>query len=74
MYVVVSSRCETEYMEVVKATSELTWLKHLLKELGVKVEDQVVLWCDNVGATSIAADLVHHARTKHMEIHVPFCL
>ena len=66
------SSCEAEYRVVAETISELTWLKQLLQELGVKVEGEIILWCDNVGATSLTANPVHHARTKHMEIDVHF--
>ncbi|KAL6330652.1 hypothetical protein AAG906_003263 [Vitis piasezkii] len=32
----------------------------------------LVIWCDNIGATCIDANLVAHVRTKHIEVDVHF--
>ena len=47
---------------------EVTWLVSLLKDLGLKDLGPVDLKCDNQAAMYIAANLVFHARTKHIEI------
>ena len=65
--------CEAEYMADVELDSELTWLRSLLRELRVKLEGPtILLWYDNVGATSLVANLVFHAQIKHVEIDVHF--
>ena len=51
---------------------KLTWMHSLLRELGVELKLSLVIWCDNQGATSLAANLVYHARTKHIEIDMHF--
>lgn len=70
--VVSRSSCEAEYRAIVEATSELVWLKSLVHELGVALEAAPVLWCDNIGAASLASNPVFHARTKHIEVDVHF--
>ena len=56
------------------ATIELVWLQSLFKELGIKVETTPVIWCDNIGAISLAENPVFHARTKHIELDVHFVM
>ena len=50
------------------------WIKSLLHELHLRLSTTPVLWCDNVGATYLAANPVFHARTKHVEIDYHFVL
>ena len=66
------SSAEAEYKALALAPKEVVWLQSLLKELGVKVEDILVLWCDNMGANSLASNPMFHARTKHIEVDVHF--
>jgi hypothetical protein len=41
-------------------------------ELGVSQSQVACLWCDNIGATYISANLVFHAHTNHIEIDYQF--
>jgi hypothetical protein len=54
------------------ATAEVIWVETILKELGIKLHEVPCLWCDNMGATSLSANPVFHARTKHIEIDFHF--
>lgn len=36
--------------------------------MGFHVSTPSILYCENLGAASLAANLVFHARTKHIEI------
>ena len=54
------------------ATSELYWIRMLLRELHILLSAAPTLWCDNLGALSLAANPVFHARTKHIEVDYHF--
>jgi len=63
---------EAEYKSVANATAELLWIQYLLRDLDVHLSSPPKLWCDNIGATYLAANPVFHARTKHVEIDFHF--
>ena len=54
------------------ATCELIWLRHLLRELRFRKDEQMKLTCDNQVALHIASNLIFHERTKHIEVDYHF--
>ncbi|MCH81656.1 hypothetical protein A2U01_0002447 [Trifolium medium] len=62
------SSYEAEYRALAAATCELQWILYLLKDLQVQCIKIQVIYCDNQSALHIAANLVFHERTKHLEI------
>jgi hypothetical protein len=44
------------------------WVQSLLKELGINSPPAAKLWCDNMGAKYLIANLVFHGRMKHVKI------
>jgi hypothetical protein len=63
---------EAEYKSLANATAEVLWVQKLLTELKIPHPPQARLWCDNLGATYLSANLIFHARTKHIEIDFRF--
>lgn len=69
---VARSSTEAEYKSLADTAAELSWLQSLLGELGVFIATAPLLWCDNIGATYLAANPIFHARTKHIEVDFHF--
>ena len=66
------SSTEAEYKVMADATAEFIWIKSLFQKLHIPLQCTPILWCDNIGTTYLAANLVFHARTKHVEIDYHF--
>ncbi len=66
------SSTKSEYQVLAFASTELCWIRILLKDLGIYITNTQILWCDNVSALAIASNPVIHARTKHIEVDFQF--
>ncbi|KAG7599415.1 Reverse transcriptase RNA-dependent DNA polymerase [Arabidopsis suecica] len=66
--VVSLSSAEAEYRAMRKLTTELMWLKALLKDFGIDTPQPITMHCDNQAAIHIATNSVFHERTKHIEV------
>ncbi|XP_073260546.1 uncharacterized protein [Populus alba] len=62
------SSAEAEYRAMTGACCELTWLRCLLKDLGISHHESTLLYCDNKAALHIAANPMFHERTRHIEM------
>ena len=63
------SSTEAEYGGAAVAACEVAWLRTLLGDLGVQVDEQVVIDCNNLNSIQLARNPVFHAWTKHIEVH-----
>lgn len=70
--VVSRSSAKAEYRGVANAAAECCWMRNLLQELHVRVDKASIILCDNVSAVYLAANPVHHRRTKHVELDIHF--
>ena len=66
--VVVRSSAEAKFQAMAQGVCELLWLKIILKDLKIKWDGPMRLYCDNKSTISITHNLVQHDRTKHIEI------
>ena len=66
------SSTEAKYHALIDTTSELLWLRWLLKDLGVSTSSTIPLYCDNQSAIHITYNDIFHERTKHIEIDCHF--
>jgi hypothetical protein len=66
------SSAEAKYKVVANMTTKIMWIQTLLDELGVTHPSDASIWCDNLRATYLSANLVFHARTKHIEVSYHF--
>jgi hypothetical protein len=66
--VVARSSAEAEFRGMAHGMCELLWIKSVLKDLGIKYQEPMSLYCDNKAAIEIAQNPVQHDRTKHVEV------
>jgi len=70
--VVSRSSAESEYRVLADGASEIKWLNSLLIELGLRLKQPSMIWCDNLSAKALASNLIQHVRSKHIEIDIHF--
>ena len=66
--IVSCSSAEAEYRAMRKLTSELIWIRNLLRDLGIETTTPITMHCDNQAAIHIASNSMFHERTKHIEV------
>ncbi|XP_052725504.1 secreted RxLR effector protein 161-like [Vigna angularis] len=70
--VVAFSSCEVEFIAESYGTCQGIWIKELMEELKVSMENLIQLKIDNVSAINLAKNLVSHGRSKHIEVKFYF--
>lgn len=65
---IVKSSAEAKFKTMTHEICEEIWLKMVLDELKVLSRESMKMYCDNQASISIAKNLVHHDKTKHIEI------
>ena len=59
-------------MATSQCTNEGIWLQQLLADVGYVQEGTTTIMCDNQGCIQLAKNLMHHYRTKHIDIQLHF--
>ena len=67
--VVAGSTCELEYIAASEAANEGVWMKEFISDLGVipSASGPMKIFCDNIGAITLAKESRFHKRTKHIK-------
>jgi len=65
------SSTEAEYIGMANAAAEVVWLQSLLREFEFSQSSPIVL-CDNLSATYLSVNHIHHSYSKHVEIDIHF--
>ena len=66
------SSTEDEYRSVATTAAKLNWVCFLFTDLGLKLPNAPVIYCDNVGATQLCSNPIFHSRIKHVAIDFHF--
>nr|GEX09513.1 ribonuclease H-like domain-containing protein [Tanacetum cinerariifolium] len=66
------SNAEAEYRGVANVVAETAWIRYLLCELHTPLFTATLVYCDDVDAVYMSANLVQYQRTKHIEIDIHF--
>jgi hypothetical protein len=69
---IVLSSTKAKYRGATMAACEVAWFRKLLGDLGLHVDRQVVIYCDNLSNIQLARNPVFHAWMKHIEVHYHF--
>ncbi|XP_070008470.1 secreted RxLR effector protein 161-like [Nicotiana sylvestris] len=65
------STVEAEYVVAASCCAQLLWIKQQLVDFGIDV-GCIPIFCDNTSAISMTKNLVHHKRTKHIDVRHHF--
>ena len=66
------STAEAEYIALGSATQEAIWLRQLLSDRKVNVQEPTEIFEDNQGSIAMAKNPVGHKRSKHIDIRHHF--
>lgn len=66
--VVALSLTESEYIALAATCCQGIWVRRILQDCGILMEDQIAIHCDNISCISIAKNLTLHGGTKQSDV------
>ncbi|KAJ9542283.1 hypothetical protein OSB04_028789 [Centaurea solstitialis] len=66
------SSTEAEFRAVASTTTEVQWITNLLSELSFTLPMVLVIYCDNLSATTYSANPIFHSQMKHLALDFHF--
>ena len=66
------STTEAEYIAVAECCTQVLWMKQSLKEVQVKYNQPIPIYCDNTSAINISKNPFLHSKTNHIPIKYHF--
>ena len=70
--IVSTSTTEAEFYALAEAVKEVQWLKNILNDFGVKVEEPIVINLDNQSTIKMVENSKFSSRTKHIDVRLHF--
>ena len=65
------STTEAKYIAAAACASHMLWLKQQLEDFKINL-GALEIRCDNTSAINVSKNLVHHSRTKHIDVRHHF--
>ncbi|KAI3719520.1 hypothetical protein L6452_20421 [Arctium lappa] len=65
------STAKAEYVAAASCCSQVLWMRTQLRDYGFQF-NKIPIYCDSKSAISISANLVHHTKTKHIDVRYHF--
>ena len=69
---IAQSTAESEYVATANNCTQVIWMKQMLKDIGVLLEEPIVIYCDNTSTINMSKNQVMHSKTKHISIKYHF--
>lgn len=70
--IVTLSTTEAEYVAASVCACQAVWFKRVLEELGHRVKEGTIIWCDNTSTIKLSKNPVFHGRCKHIGVRFHF--
>lgn len=62
----VRSSTKSEYIALVAVTVDIIWLRQIMADFGISLDNPIELYYDNMSAIALANIPFFHARIKHI--------